>query len=413
MKCKNITTGAIILLFTGCRSVESPPPLPDVSTTSFLPAIRQTVETAVADAKAHPDNAAAVGRLGMVLHAHQQLGSARLCYRRASLLDPANADWKYYLGVVSDGPAAVEPLRAALRLRDYLPAKLQLGEALLSLGDSAAARDVFRGLDHPAALFGYGRATSDAAYYEKALAAFPQYGAAMFALAQHYQRTGRSADAARLMADYPRFKTAAPPVDDPLLDAVRALNKGPDNLLSEAVALEARGQLAAAADLQLKALELDPKLTQAHVNLIALYGRLGDPAKAEQHYREATAVNPNAHEAYYNFGVLCYQAKRRDEARAAFEKALAINPGYAEAHNNLGTLLEEEGKLAGAAEHFRKAIEVQPSFRARPLSPGPHLRQSTPVSRSHRTIQSSRRRGGRRIQAGLSLCARGNAGARG
>ena len=80
--------------------------------------------------------------------------------RRCSI--PSNAAWKYYLGVVSDGPAAVEPLRAALRLRDYLPAKLKLGEALLSLGDSAAARDVFRGLDHPAALFGYGRATSDA-----------------------------------------------------------------------------------------------------------------------------------------------------------------------------------------------------------------------------------------------------------
>jgi tetratricopeptide (TPR) repeat protein len=337
--------------------------LPDVSTASFLPAIRQTVETALADARAHPDNPAAVGHLGMVLHAHQQLGIARLCYRRASLLDPRNAAWKYYLGVVSDGPAAVEPLRAALRLRDYLPAKLKLGDALLSLGDSAAARDVFRGLDHPAALFGYGRATSDAAYYEKALAAFPQYGAAMFALAQHYQRIGRGTDAARLMADYPRFKTTAPPVNDPLLDAVRELNKGPDNLLSDAAILEARGELAAAAELQLKALELDPKLTQAHVNLIALYGRLGDAAKAERHYRDATAVNPNAHEAYYNFGVLCYEAKRRGEARAAFEKALAINPGYAEAHNNLGTLLEEEGNLAGAAGHFRKAIELQPSFR--------------------------------------------------
>ena len=82
---------------------------------------------------------------------------------------PQNADWKYYLGVVSDGQAAVEPLRAALRLRDYLPAKLRLGEVLLSLGDSAAAREVFRGLDHPAALFGFGRATNDPAYYEKAL----------------------------------------------------------------------------------------------------------------------------------------------------------------------------------------------------------------------------------------------------
>ena len=235
----------------------------------------------------------------------------------------------------------------------------------------------------------------------------------MFALAQHYQRTGRGDDAHRLMEDYPRFKTTSPPVDDPLLDAVRSLNKGPDKLLSEAVALEAQGQLAAAVDLQLKALELDPKLTQAHVNLISLYGRLGDPAQAEKHYRDAIALNPNAHEAHYNFGVLCYESKRRDEARAAFQKALDINPAYAEAHNNLGTLLEEEGKLADAAEHFRQAVDTQPSFRARPLSPGPHLCQSRPLSRGNRAIQSSRRRGGRRIQADVPLCPRGNAGARG
>jgi tetratricopeptide (TPR) repeat protein len=239
---------------------------------------------------------------------------------------------------------------------------LRLGEALLSAGDYAAAREVYRGLQHPAAVFGYGRAVNDPLYYEKALAAFPQYGAAIFALAQHYQRTGRTAESQRLMADYQRFKTTAPPVDDPLLDAVRALNKGPDSILSEAISLEARGELAAAADLQLKALELDPKLTQAHVNLISLYGRLGNPEKAADHYRDAIANNPKAYEAHYNFGVLCYQSKRRREARAAFEQALAINPGYAEAHNNLGTLLEEDGKLASAAGHFRQAIEAQPSF---------------------------------------------------
>jgi len=328
-----------------------------------LPAIRAAVNSALADAKARPNDAAAVGHLGMVLHAYSQLAAARLCYRRASLLDPRNFEWRYYLGVVSEGAASVEALRAALRLRDYLPAKLKLGEALLSLGDFAAARAVYQGLEHPAALFGYGRATNDPAYYQKALARFPQYGAAMFALAQYYQRNGRNADAQQLLADYAKFKLAAPHVDDPLLDAVHALNKGPDRLLREASNLEQQGQLAAAADLQLKALELDPHLTQAHINLISLYGRLGDGASAAKHYGEAIALNPSAHEAYYNFGVLCYRSGRRREAQAAFEKALAINPGYAEAHNNFGALLEEQGRLADAARHFERAVELQPDLR--------------------------------------------------
>src|SRR5262249_19546527 len=158
-----------------------------------------------------------------------------------------------------------------------------------------------RGMDHPAALFGYGRATNDASYYQKALTVFPQYGAAMFALAQSYQRAGRAADAQKLMADYAKYKLAAPHVDDPWINAVQALNRGPDRLLTEAAQLESQGQLKPAIDLELKALELDPKLTQPHINLISLYGRLGDPAEAEKHYRQAVALDPRSHEAYYNF----------------------------------------------------------------------------------------------------------------
>jgi tetratricopeptide (TPR) repeat protein len=325
--------------------------------------VRQAVDTALAAAQRRPDDAASVGRLGMVLHAHQQLGAARACYRRASLLDPGSFDWHYYLGVASDGRTSIQALRAALRLKDYLPAKLKLGEALLSVGDSAGAATVYRGLHHPAALFGFGRATHDPRYYEKALAAFPQYGAALFALAQHYQRAGRAADARRLMHEYSKFKTFAPPVDDSLMRAVDALNRSPDTLLRLAADLEAQGQLAAAVDLQHKALELDPNLAQAHINLVSLYGRLRDSTKAEHHYRQAIAADPNAYDAYYNFGVMCYEAGRRDEARAAFSRALAINPRHAGAHNNLGALLQEQGRLAEASQHFRKAIEIQPDLR--------------------------------------------------
>jgi len=334
-----------------------------VSTASFLPAIRAEVDSATARAKAHPNDASAAGHLGIVLHAHQQLDGARRCYQRAAVLDPRNYRWAYYLGVVSQGQAAVDALRTALRLNDSVPVRLKLGEALLATGDLAGAREVYRGMTHPAGLFGYGRATNDPAFYEKALAVFPQYGAALFALAQSYQRAGRTADANRLMADYAKYKLAAPPVDDPLMDAVRALNRGPERLLSEAQELEAQGQWKPAIDLELKALELDPKLTQAHVNLISLYGRTGDAAEAEKHYRRAIDLDPRSHEAFYNFGVLCYESGRRAEAEAAFRQTIAINSNHAQAHNNLGALLEEQGKLAEAAAEFQRAVELDPNLR--------------------------------------------------
>ncbi|HJZ98950.1 MAG TPA: tetratricopeptide repeat protein [Candidatus Solibacter sp.] len=352
-----------LLILTACRSTAPLPPLAVVSTTSFLPAIRAEVDSAIANAKAHPNDATAVGHLGMVLHAHQQLDGARRCYQRAALLEPQSYKWAYYLGAVSEGQAAIEPLRTALRLNVSVPIRLKLGEVLLAAGDFAGAREIYRGMTHPAGLFGYGRAANDPGFYEKALAAFPQYGAAMFALAQSYQRDGRTLDASRLMADYARYKLVAPTVDDPLMDAVRALNRGPERLLGEAQALEAQGQWQSAIDLELKALELDPKLSQAHINLISLYGRMGDAEEAGKHYRQALELDPRSQEAYYNFGVLCYQAGRRVEAQAAFTEALAINPNHAQAHNNLGTLLEEQGKVAEAAAQFQKAIELDPNLR--------------------------------------------------
>jgi len=70
---------AIAFLLAGCRSAASLPPLPEVSTSSFLPAIRQAVDASLADAKARPNDAAAVGRLGMTLDAHRQFAAARVC----------------------------------------------------------------------------------------------------------------------------------------------------------------------------------------------------------------------------------------------------------------------------------------------------------------------------------------------
>jgi tetratricopeptide (TPR) repeat protein len=299
----------------------------------------------------------------MVLHAYDQLGAAQVAYRRAGILDPKSFDWAYYEGAASVGADAVEPLRRALILRDDLPAKLKLAEALLATGDSQGAASAVKGVEHPAAWFLYGRAAGDPSYYEKAVAAFPRYGAAIFALAQHYQRSGRGAEAAKLMAGYPRVKTITPPVEDPLMEAVWALNQGPTSLLRRAMSLEQAGRLEEAAQLNEQALQFDPKMTQAHTNLISAYGRLGRFDRAENHYRAAVALNPSEAEAHYNFGVLCFQARKTREAKAAFEAALKADPNHAGSHTNLGAILQEEGKLRDAQGHFERAVELDPGLR--------------------------------------------------
>src|SRR5207245_6261135 len=90
--------------------------------------------------------------------------------------------------------------------------------------------------------------------------------------------------------------------------------------------LEHAGRLKEAVEETEKALEADPQLVQAHVNLISLYGRLEQADQAARHYREAIRLDPNSAEAYYDFGVLEFSRKKHKEALAAFRKAVEINP---------------------------------------------------------------------------------------
>jgi tetratricopeptide (TPR) repeat protein len=141
------------------------------------------------------------------------------------------------------------------------------------------------------------------------------------------------------------------------------LRIGAHHYLKQGTVLEAAGQLEQAAAAHERALEIDPRLEQAHINLISLYGRLRQPEKAEAQYKSLSAINPNLAEAHYNFGVLLTGQGRHSEAAEAFRKALEISPFYAEAHNNYAFLLLNEGRLEEAARHFRSALENKPNYR--------------------------------------------------
>src|SRR6516165_3460788 len=85
------------VLMVGAQT-ERPPELPDVATTNFLPAIREQIESALRDARTHPDDAERAGRLGMTLQAYEQYGAAEQVYMRTHDLEPRNLYWLYLCG---------------------------------------------------------------------------------------------------------------------------------------------------------------------------------------------------------------------------------------------------------------------------------------------------------------------------
>jgi tetratricopeptide (TPR) repeat protein len=361
------------------QSGRAVPALPEIRTSGFAPRVRAEVEKAMALARSRPDDVKAAGHLAMLLDAHEQYEVASVAYRRAAHLDPAAFEWPYLLGCARAAQGrqdeAAKAFETSLLLRDSTVTRLQLADAWLRLGRHDDAARLYSALveaddGNATAWYGLGRtaeAKDDAARaiecYTKACARFPAYSAAHYALGMALRRQGRTGDAESHLTISEQNKTKSPPLADPLRDAVRDLAGGANVHLRRAAALEQQGRLQDAVAEHLQALAVDPNSVQAYINLISLYGRLGQPREAEEHYAAAIALDPGQADAYYNLGVLRFGQGRQRDAERAFREALVRNPNHAPARNNLGFIYERQGRGAAALQEYEQAIASQPDYR--------------------------------------------------
>jgi len=107
-----------------------------------------------------------------------------------------------------------------------------------------------------------------------------------------------------------------------------------------------------------QALELDPAMADAHVNLGRLYHEAGQPSQAEAHYRAAAKQAPDDPVAHFDLAVLLEEQGRTDEAIQAYRCALEAAPDFADAHYNLGLLFDALGKRGLAMTHLRAARKL-------------------------------------------------------
>lgn len=104
-----------------------------------------------------------------------------------------------------------------------------------------------------------------------------------------------------------------------------------------------------------RALELDPDLAEAHVNLGRLLHLAGERGRAEPHYREAVRLDPVDPTPHFNLGVMLDELGRKDEAVHAYRQAILRDPEFADAHCNLGLLLESLARRSEAMRHLMAA----------------------------------------------------------
>jgi tetratricopeptide (TPR) repeat protein len=356
------------------------PPLPTLALDTYPAAARDAVARAHRDAVRRPTDASAVGAFARTLHAWEQWDAAHAAYARMQALAPHAFEWRYLDAVVLQRLArhadAAARLDEALQASPgYLPARVKLAEALLDAGDLEPATRAFEALARepaaaPAAELGLGRIAAAAGHHEdavvhlqRAIALFPEWGAAHYALALSYRALGRREDAQRALERHAQYGARWPAVDDPVLATVTALRDDAETNLQKGLKLAAAGDLPGAITAHEAALVRDPTIAQAHVNLISLYGRTQQWAKAEEHYRAAVSLGFNVDEAHYNYGVLLGLQSKWAPAEAAYRQALAVNPHYAQASNNLGQILEGARRFEDAAAAYRQALDSRPTFR--------------------------------------------------
>jgi tetratricopeptide (TPR) repeat protein len=357
------------------------PALPELRIEDLPKAVRLELQEAYDRARTDPNDAAAVGRLGMLLQAHDQHRSAQSSYEFAAALQPRVLSWTYLLGVetatLGEYAAAARHFRAALTLDpEYLPARVRLADVLMAAGEVERSLAEYTSLlreapDLPSAHYGLGRVAvlrgdTKAAidHFRMAVDVSPQFGTAHYALALAYRDAGQEQLSEKHAAEFRRWGARRPVPPDPILESVASLKNTARTLLATASELASKGRLQEAVDLHLKALAADPTVAQAHVNLISLYGRLGQQAEAESHYRAAVSLRDSAADAHYNYGVLLASSGRVHDAVETFRKALDVNPFHSQAHNNLATLLAASGSLEEGVSHYRQALANDPMHRS-------------------------------------------------
>ncbi|HKY22357.1 MAG TPA: tetratricopeptide repeat protein [Vicinamibacterales bacterium] len=149
-------------------------------------------------------------------------------------------------------------------------------------------------------------------------------------------------------------KDAAPPISAPQTLAEEYFLKG-----SALDVDESRHN--AAANWYRKALEIDPYLVPALINLANIHYGKDELAEAQALYERAISLDPDFFEAHFNLGNIYHDLGRFPEAASCYRAALDLNAQYADAHFYLAITLEKTGHSLEAKPHWRAYQQLSPN----------------------------------------------------
>jgi len=109
-----------------------------------------------------------------------------------------------------------------------------------------------------------------------------------------------------------------------------------------------------------RALEIDPRLVPALINLANIHYTEEHLIEAMALYERAIVLEPDVFEGYFNLGNIHHDLGRYRAAEEYYLHALAVNPRYPDAHLYLAVALEKDGRSEEAKPHWRAYCAMAP-----------------------------------------------------
>jgi len=120
---------------------------------------------------------------------------------------------------------------------------------------------------------------------------------------------------------------------------------------------EAQGEVSTAIRAYRTALQRQPRMLEAQVQLAGALFRAGRLEPARTRLEAIVDTNPvYSARPWFNLGVIRLRSNQTGAAREAFREAVRVDPDLVDGHMQLGRIASEASRYETAASHFRRAI---------------------------------------------------------